>query len=258
MYCKKCGKELANTALFCNSCGTKTGITSDSAKKLPIPKPIIVTGGLMCFISLLLIGASILSTDNNQNKKEEVFVTTELASESIAKVQENTKLASESIAKVQENTESASESIAKVQENTESASESIAEIPEELTLQEQLSQAISLYYVDYATAEQELRRIVEANKKNVEMYHFLSEWSLGLGKINEAKKFLIEGFHETEDISLMEECLDITLEYAPDGNGKTYKTLLAIAESFAQETDNSQKLELAKSLYYLIELTLHE
>ena len=35
MYCKNCGKELANDAIMCPNCGSPTGVSPQSAKKLP-------------------------------------------------------------------------------------------------------------------------------------------------------------------------------------------------------------------------------
>ena len=68
MYCKKCGSEMTEDAVFCPQCGQKqTDQTNTVAESTPIHKPDAVKGGVVIIqfvvaIIVIVFGMSALLT----------------------------------------------------------------------------------------------------------------------------------------------------------------------------------------------------
>ena len=216
MYCRNCGEEIADNASFCHKCGKKTGNT----KKTKNLKYMISIG------TMLLVGIIVITLSIGR----------------IHKIEE-----SQSPADSQEGIETP-------QTMGIFGQEVEPEVPKEkaeMTLEEQFEEVFRLADEGNDTESEELfQQMYQEHSKEPELYFLLSQKYEERGKISSAKECLLEGFKQTENTTLMEQYIEISLKYAPDGNGEAYQALLRFAELYAEATDSEKKLEVAKKIYY--------
>lgn len=128
-------------------------------------------------------------------------------------------------------------------------------VEEEMSLREQLEEAIAVNDAGKdKESQQRFEEIMEENYENPEAWLTLAELAVEKEKINLAKEYLLMGFEQTEDERLMEEFLDISVAYVEDENGEEYEILLGFVELYAEATDNEDKLEVAKKVYFYYQL----
>lgn len=62
MFCSKCGAEIADSAAFCQNCGTSISVNESKVEaEKPVDKVEVVTGGLQFIIAIILIIVGISS-----------------------------------------------------------------------------------------------------------------------------------------------------------------------------------------------------
>lgn len=129
----------------------------------------------------------------------------------------------------------------------------MAEESEELTIAEQLEEIDILY--DNGMEEegrQKLSELTEKNEKNPEFYLASADWAWNNGNPEKAKEILLTGFEQKEDSALMEKYIDFSmLTYMTD---EEYEYASRFADLLAGATDNTEKLEIAKDIYFYFNL----
>lgn len=204
MYCRNCGAQITDTAVFCTNCG----------KSIKAPQKKRHNYFLLVIIIVLSVFCLILFIRPERMKKND-FTEGSAFPETEELVQTEAR---------------------------------------KLTVKERLEEVIRLSEEDEEAAEEALQELMLEYQKESEIYFALAEIFEEKGDISGAKDTLMLGFEETEDENFMEEYIDISIKYAPDGNGKEYKVLKDFAEMIAEETDNTEKLEIAKKIYFYYQL----
>ena len=131
--------------------------------------------------------------------------------------------------------------------------EEIDTIIKEFSLSEQLEQAFEMGDNGFVEeGEEMLQEIMLEHQYDPDAYLCLSGMSIDRQEVKLAKEVLLLGFEKTEDSRLMDEYLDISMQYAEDGNGEFYEKLMDFVEMYAQVTDNEEKLEVANKIYMYV------
>lgn len=129
----------------------------------------------------------------------------------------------------------------------------VTEEEKELSLSEQLERAFEMGDSGFVDEGGKMfQEIMLEHQDDPDAYLCLSEMYIERQEVESAKEFLLLGFEKTEDSRLMDEYLNISMQYAEDGNGEFYEKLFDFAEMYAQVTDNEEKLEVAKKIYVYV------
>ena len=138
MFCQKCGKEIADNAVFCKFCGEKVRreeVKQEKAEKRPIVVGLVI--GVIIGLGLLIITAAVIIGRNRLNKnvkptENQTLETVEIETESEEK-----------------NTEDISENVQASEEEPKTAEETLRENIEALNSDTYMEQSISIYAQNY-------------------------------------------------------------------------------------------------------------
>lgn len=222
MYCTNCGERITSKMLFCPRCGRKH---NKNYKKTIC----VVTIMLMVMATIIIFMLF---------KRKSVENAQSSAKNSMAQTNE-TSMYVENITQVENEAD-----MLVTEEFVTIINES------ELTLE----QRIESIFIDGVVEGDKLDAIMMDYEQNSDLYILLSNKFMDFDKIDLAKEILLYGFEKTEDRVLMDAYLELAVDTLAEEYGLVYDILYNLVEIYAEETDNTSKLEIAKKIYFYIQL----
>ena len=210
MFCNQCGKELAPTASFCSRCGAIMKAKS-SRKKIAITMGARTVLVVLGVATVLCIGVGLANSNKESDeKRKDIYQESAAGLETVVEDVEETQL----------------------------------------TLEEKVDKFLELdANGDSEAAEQQIKEIFGEHGSEPETYLMFANIVLNMGETEDAKELLLKGYEETEDETILEQYVKISLEYPGDRDANTQRKVQNMAKELAGITDSGEKLKIMKLMY---------